>query len=225
LYQENWDNVQIAFFNPGVTGNIFFNTNGQNFRIRGIETSIVARVMDGLTLQASGAWNHSEQTNEPALIDNVPGSVNFGKAITEVCDGAGQNCSPVGSPFGPKGSPSANAPPLQYNIRARYEWSVGGYQSFVQAGVSHTAHSYTQAGANPTLAQAGLTTSRLRFELEPYTLVEASVGVAKGNLNASLYVENLGNSKASTFTSTDQFIVEETPLRPRTIGVTFGCKF
>jgi len=68
---------------------------------------------------------------------------------------------------------------LQYNIRARYEWSVGGYQSFVQAGVSHTAHSYTQAGANPTLAQAGLTTSRLRFELEPYTLVEASVALRK----------------------------------------------
>ena len=55
--------------------------------------------------------------------------------------------------------------------------------------------------------------------------MEASVGVAKGNLNASLFVENLGNSNASTFTSTDQFIVEETPLRPRIIGVTFGCKF
>jgi iron complex outermembrane receptor protein len=225
LYQENWDNVQIAFFNPGVTGNIFFNTNGQNFRIRGIETSLVARVTDGLTLQASGAWNQSEQTNEPALIANVPGSVNYGKAITDVCDSSGQNCNPVGSPFGPKGSPSANAPPIQYNVRARYEWGINGYHAFVQAGVSHTGHSYTQAGSNPTLAQAGLTTSRLRFELEPYTLVEASAGVAKGNWNASLYAENLGNSNASTFTSTDQFIVEETPLRPRTVGVTFGYKF
>ena len=131
----------------------------------------------------------------------------------------------MGSPFGPKGSPSANAPPIQYNVRARYEWAVDGYHAFVQAGASHSGHSYTQAGANPTLAQAGLTTSRLRFELQPYTLVEASVGVSKGDLSAALYVENLGNSTASTFTSTDQFIVEETPLRPRTIGVTFGCKF
>jgi hypothetical protein len=110
-------------------------------------------------------------------------------------------------------------------VRARYEWGVGEYHAFVQAGASHTAHSYTQAGSNPSLAQAGLTTSRLRFELQPYTLVEVSVGIAKGNLNASLFVENLGNSNASTFTSTDQFIVEETPLRPRIIGVTFGCKF
>ncbi|MCL2396064.1 MAG: TonB-dependent receptor, partial [Acidimicrobiaceae bacterium] len=38
-YRINWDNVQVAFFDPGVTGNIFFNTNGQNFLIKGIETS------------------------------------------------------------------------------------------------------------------------------------------------------------------------------------------
>ena len=31
---------------PGLVGNIFYNTNGQNFRIRGIETSLVARVIE-----------------------------------------------------------------------------------------------------------------------------------------------------------------------------------
>ena len=225
VYQEDWKNVQIAFFNPGVTGNIFFNTNGQDFRIRGLETSLVARITDGLTLQGAAAWNQSEQTNEPALIGNVPGSVTFGKPITEVCASDGTGCNPVGSPFGPKGSPSANAPPIQYSVRARYEWAVAGYRAYAQAGAMHTGHSYTQAGSNPTLAQAGLTTSRLRFELEPYSTFEASIGVAKDNWNASLFAENLGNSNASTFTSTGQFIVEETPLRPRIIGLTFGYKF
>jgi iron complex outermembrane recepter protein len=42
VYQENWDNVQIGFFDPGETSNLAFGTNGQNFRIRGVETSIVA---------------------------------------------------------------------------------------------------------------------------------------------------------------------------------------
>ncbi len=46
--------MQIAFFNPGLVGNIFYNTNGQNFLIPGIETSLVARVTTGLTLQAAG---------------------------------------------------------------------------------------------------------------------------------------------------------------------------
>ncbi len=46
VYRENWNNVQVAFFDPGVVGNIFFNTNGQNFLIKGVETSLVARVVD-----------------------------------------------------------------------------------------------------------------------------------------------------------------------------------
>ena len=40
IYRENWDNVQISFFDPGLLGNLFFNTNGQNFLVKGIETSI-----------------------------------------------------------------------------------------------------------------------------------------------------------------------------------------
>jgi len=57
LYQENWNNVQIGFFDPGETGNLAFGTNGQDFRIRGVETSIVARVLPGLTLQGAASWN------------------------------------------------------------------------------------------------------------------------------------------------------------------------
>jgi iron complex outermembrane recepter protein len=38
----------------------------------------------------------------------------------------------------------------------------------------------------------------------------------------TLYGENLANSNAAVFTSTDQFIVAQTPLRPRVLGVSFG---
>jgi hypothetical protein len=37
--------------------------------------------------------------------------------------------------------------------------------------------------------------------------------------------ENLANSNAAIFTSTDQFIVEQTPLRPRVLELSFGYKF
>jgi hypothetical protein len=37
--------------------------------------------------------------------------------------------------------------------------------------------------------------------------------------------QNLSNSNAATFISTDQFIVAQTPLRPRVIGMSFGYKF
>ena len=89
VYREDWKNVQIEFFNPGVVGNLFYDTNGQNFLIKGVETSLVARVTTGLTLQYAASWNQSRQTNSPSLIDNNPASANYGKPITQVCGAGG----------------------------------------------------------------------------------------------------------------------------------------
>ncbi|HWG70626.1 MAG TPA: TonB-dependent receptor [Steroidobacteraceae bacterium] len=226
VYQENWDNVQVGFFDPGQTGNLSFGTNGQNFRIRGVETSIVARVVQGLTLQGSASWNQSEQTNSPALINSNPLSKNFGKPITESCDKTGANCTAISNLFGPIGGPSANSPPIQFSLRARYEWTVNDYTPFVQFGATHTGHSYTQAGANPSLSVGGaINTTLLRFENPAYTTYDFSAGVAKDQWNAHLFIQNLSDSNASVFTNTGQFVVAETVIRPRVIGVKFGYKF
>jgi outer membrane receptor protein involved in Fe transport len=238
IYRETWKNVQVAFFDTGVTGNVFFNTNGQDFLIKGLEQSLIWRVTNGLTLQGTAAWNHSEQTNSPALIDNnsgqlasigVPASPNVGKPITLACNPLAvtiNDCVQPTNPFGAQGSPAANAPPIQFSVRARYDWNVGGYLPFVQFGASHTGHSFTQAGANPLITPGGaLSTSRGRFENPAYTTYEASVGVSKDAWYFNLYCENLSNSSASVFVSTDQFIVAQTPLRPRVIGGTFGYSF
>jgi len=229
VYQENWDNVQVAFFDPGVVGNVFYNTNGQNFVIKGIETSFVAKVTRNLTVQGAASWNQSRQTNSPVLINNNPASPNFGQQITASCGTyaclPGVLPSPIVNPFGPVGSPTANSPPLQYNLRARYEWSVNGYTPFAQVSGNFNGHSYTQAGSNPTIAQAGgISTGRLRFENPSYSTYDASFGVSKGPWSLNVYSVNLGNSNASTFVSSQQFIIAQTPLRPRIIGVTFGCK-
>jgi iron complex outermembrane receptor protein len=191
---------------------------------------LVARVVSGLTLQAAASWNQSRQTNSPKLLDNNPQSNNFGNPITQVCSPppapAGTNCFAVTDPYGPIGAPSANSPPLQFSVRARYEWTVNGYLPFVQVAASHSGHSFTQAGSNPTIAQAGgLTTSRLRFENPAYTTYDASIGVAKDAWYANIYGENLSNSNASTFISAQQFIVAQTPLRPRVLGASIGYKF
>ena len=226
IYREEWDNVQVAFFDPGVTGNIFFDTNGQNFLIKGLETSLIARITAGLTFQGAASWNHSEQTNSPALIDTNPASVNFGKAITQVCDTTGANCASIVNPYGPIGAPSANSPPLQFSARLRYEWNVNGYAPFIQFGATHSGHSFTQAGANPTFGLGEtVSNSRGRFENPAYTVYDASCGIARDNWYLNLNVENLSNSNASLFVSTDQFIVEQTPLRPRVIGLTLGYSF
>jgi len=224
VYYDNWTNVQIAFFNPGVVGNIIYDTNGQDFLIRGLETSLVARVMTGLTVQGAADWNKSSQTNSPDLIDNNPASAGYGKPITEVCSTG--SCTPVGNPFGPIGAPSADSPPMQFSLRARYDWVVGNYVPYVQVGVRHTDHSYSQAGANPEILPGGsVTNTRGRFEIPAYSTLDAAIGVSKDAWHVDLRGENLTDSNASTFTSTDQFIVEQTPLRPRVLSVTFGYDF
>jgi outer membrane receptor protein involved in Fe transport len=225
IYREEWDNAQVAFFDPGVTGNIFFDTNGQNFLIKGLETSFVARVVTGLTVQGAASWNYSQQTNSPALIDENPASVNFGKAITQVCSSP-TSCQAIQNPYGPVGAPTANSPPFQFSLRARYDWSFNGYTPYVQFGAAHSGHSFTQAGANPTFLPGNVVTnSRGRFENPAYTIYDASCGIAKDNWFVNVYAENLSDSNASVFVSTDQFIVEQTPLRPRILGVAAGYTF
>jgi len=226
VYREDWTNAQVNFFDPGVTGNINFDTNGQNYLIKGVETSLVARVSTGLTLQGAASWNQSRQTNSPSLIDGNPASVNYGKPITEVCSTTGTNCTPIVNPYGPIGAASANSPPLQFNARVRYEWNISGYAPYIQFGATHNAHSFTQAGANPTFAAGEtITNSRGRFENPAYTVCSASFGVAKDAWWVNIYGENLANSNASVFVTTAQFIVQQTPLRPRVLGAAIGYRF
>jgi outer membrane receptor protein involved in Fe transport len=217
LYRENWDNVQINLFDPPTLGNVGFATNGPNYRVQGIETSFIAAIVKGLTLQGSAAWNHSEQTNSPQLTVNNPalaGDPSFGKPITSV------------NPYGDVGSPSANSPPVQFNLRLRYEFSINDYHSFAQIGATHTGHSFTQAGSNPGLSVGSIvSTTLLRFENPAYSEFDMSLGVAKDKWSANFFIDNLTNVLKSTFTSTTQFIPAEVVTRPRVLGVKMSYHF
>ena len=103
---------------------------------------------------------------------------------------------------------------------------MNAYNLYAQAGATHTGHSFTQSGSNPELsAGTAISTTLLRFENPAYTAYDASVGVSKDAWWAELHAENLTNVLASTFTSTSQFALQQTILRPRVIGVTIGYRF
>ena len=70
-----------------------------------------------------------------------------------------------------------------------------------------------------------VTTSRGRFENPAYTTYDAAIGVSKDAWRFTVSCENLTNSNASTFISSQQFITAQTPLRPRVISGTFGYSF
>jgi outer membrane receptor protein involved in Fe transport len=203
LYKENWNDTIVEFFDPqGGFGNLTFSTNGPNYEVKGIELQFVARVTEGLTLQGSSAWNSSNQTNSPAIINNNPASPGFGKPVAGILN-----------PFGPEGSPLANSPPFQANLRARYEFELGEYHAFCQVGGQHTGNSYSATGNVAAYDQPGFTT------------YDAAMGVAKDQWNVQFFGQNLTDVNASTFTNSVQFIKTETVLRPRIAGIKFGYKF
>ena len=196
LYQENWNNVQVLFFDPCCLGNLSFTANGPKYRVRGLETEVVARVTQGLTLTGSAAWNSSNLTNSPFLI-----GIN------------GQPITSIPNPYGATGSPLAQSPPFEGNLRARYEFVVADYQAFLQIGAMHQAHSYSQTGNLVAYVQA------------PFAIYDAFAGVSKGAWTAKVYAQNLTDTRADLYANSQQFVKAETVNRPRTVGLKFGLKF
>ena len=208
VYQEDWKNTIVEFFAPQLGfGNLTFVTNGPNYRVRGLELQGIGRVTEGLTITGSASYNKSTQQNSPSLINNNPASANFGKPITQ------SDTGPIVNVFGLSGSPLAQSPLFQGNIRARYEMPIGEYKAFGQVGAQVTGSMFSSVGTVDN------------YYLPGYTTFDAAAGFAKDAWNVQFFAQNLGNKVASTYTSAAQFIVTETVLRPRIAGVKFGYKF
>jgi iron complex outermembrane receptor protein len=212
VYQENWNDIQLQFFDPAQLGNLSFVTNGPNYRVRGLELQVVAQPVHGLTVQGSAAWNSTAMTNSPDLINNNPATPGFGKPITS-----------LPNPFGPQGSPLADAPPFEGNLRIRYEWNINNYLPFVQAGVTRTGGSLSATGNFPPIASIG--TIEQRYYQPGYTTYDASAGVGKDNWTCVIYGQNLTDTRGITFISQSEAIETETVIRPRVLGLRLGYKF
>ena len=104
---------------------------------------------------------------------------------------------------------------------------MAGYLPFIQFGATHSGHSFTQAGSNPAHCR------QLRGHHDgPVAVREPGLHDVRrlcrrlqGRLVGQCVRREPRNSNKSVFVSTDQFIVAQTPLRPRVVGVQFGYKF
>jgi len=205
LYQEDWKDVQVQLFQSCCYGNLSFVINGPDYRVRGLEIESIVHPLHGLTFTGSASWNSSNLTNSPALLQ--PNGQPIVIPVVASNPGVG------GSAFGVTGSPLAESPPFQANLRIRYEVNVGDYNAFGQIGGTHQSHSYSATGNIATYDQAGFST------------YDASLGVAKDAWMAQLYGINLTDTRANLFENGNQFVTAETINRPRTYGLKFSYKF
>jgi iron complex outermembrane receptor protein len=198
IYDEEWSNVQLQLYDAVLYGNSGFTVNGPNYRVRGIEGDVVFRVTEQLTLNSSFAWNRSQQVNEPSLTVNGTDISLF--------------------PTRGIGSPLANSPPFQGNVRLRYEVPMFDYLWHVQAGAQHTDHSYADVITIGTIAPPD-------YELAPYTTYDAAAGIAKDAWSFEFFGQNLTDTRAQLFISSASFQTLTTTNRPRVLGVRFSYKF
>jgi iron complex outermembrane recepter protein len=204
VYQENWNDTQLTIFDPGVTGTQPFTINGPNYRVRGVETSLIARVTDGLTVTAAASWNSSEVVKTLSLVNPKTG---------QPID--------IANPFGALGSPLAQSPPFEGNVRARYEFSIDEYQAFWQVGAKHQGGSYATTNRLSTTLQG----ESVAFYDPGFTTYAASAGIAKDAWSLSLYGENLSDTRATLYSSYAEYVKMNTINRPRTVGLRFSYKF
>ncbi len=101
IYQENWDHVQLDSADPTILGSSAI--NGGNYRVRGLETAVVARFDAGLTVDCGFAWNHSELVKEATFYWLDGTAINF-----NALGSAGKLPNPAGA----LGSSLAGAPVL-----------------------------------------------------------------------------------------------------------------
>jgi len=225
-YRMKWSNVQLLLFDPLHLGNTQFAVNGPTYNVNGFELQVVGRVTDGLTVQGSSSWNSSSQTNAPCLSSNIVSAGNptpIGTCITQI------KSAPYTNPYGVLGTSPAFSPPLQFNLRARYDLTFNDYKTFVTVGANHIDSMRNEPASYPSgnspAELTSPTTTLLLYTMPGYTTYDASIGVAKDVWSTQLTANNLTNSDASMNTTSGQFIKSEVPLRPRVLTLTFGYKF
>lgn len=225
-YLMQWNNVQFLFFNPPYLGNTTFGLNGPDYHVKGMEAQLQALLMEGLTLSGSGSYNDDTQAGSQCLVSNVPASPTFGQCINQIIPKGSTTLQPFVNPFGAPGTTPAFSPKFQANAHLRYDWSMDGYTPYIMGGLSYTGSMYNQPATYTS--GAGIivpNTTFLRYLQPSYTTFDAAIGVNYDKWYAQLYGQNLGDSHASTFTSTAQFIKSEVPLRPRILGLRIGANF
>ena len=212
IYQEDWKATQISVFDPGVTGNLTFTLNGGNYQVKGLETTLVARVTHELTVTAGAAWNHTQLVDEAAV-----SGVN-GKPIDWATIVPGK---PLVNPAGSKGDPLAGAPPFQGNVRARYDFSLGDYEAFFQLAALHTAHQYSSTDKLTKDLQG----NSIAYNNDAYSTYDGAIGLSRDAWTLQLYGQNLTDNKADLWANARQWYKAVTVSRPRTLGLTFSYKF
>ena len=212
IYLEQWDDFQFSVLGQSGLTEI---RNAAQAEIRGLETDVVWRVTEGLTLTGGAAWTDAK------LTENYCGKLDVkGNPITDCPVGS------VGFPLGPQapdGTQLPVTPRFKANLTVRYEFALGDYDAHLQAAMVTQTSSWTDLR---------LIERAIIGKQDGWSSFDLTGGVEQGDWSAELFVQNLTDERASLYRYAQ--CVETVcggggtytvPNQPRTVGLRLGRKF
>jgi len=187
LFMVDIENLQTTIFDTSIT-NLFFSDNAANAEVIGLEGDFIwlPGSIEGLTVSGAFSMLDTEIT----------------KVLTPTNDVA-------------KGDELAFAPDFQGNLRARYEWDIGGAGKIahVMPGISWSSASFSDI------------ISINRDEIDSYFMASVTAGVSAENWSAELYVNNLTDERAEVARNFVFDVQSVTYVQPRTMGLRLNFDF
>lgn len=195
LYYIDWRDIQLALVAPGRTAG--FMDNGGRAKSQGVELSVEARPLTGLTIAAWAAWN------EAALTDNFP--------LTSTVRGFDGDRLPFSSPW--SGNISIDqAFPLSSSVTG-----------FVGAAVSYVGD---RLGVFTGPKQSSPLPSNPRQDLPAYTKVDLRAGAKYGSWTVDLFVNNVADKRGVLSGGLGNlFPTAFSYIQPRTAGLSLTKTF
>lgn len=211
VYYLDWRNVQTTVTYQTSIGPVTGDGNGDKARSKGAELTVSVRPTGGFDVIASIAYNDAKLKND------LPGSPMDLDGNGTIEDGE------VVFP-GVKGDRLPYAPEWNANLSADYRWSLGGETSaFVGGNIRLVSDQETDFDIAYQL------TYGRRLKIDGYATVDLRAGIETSRFNVQLYARNLANTRglvnAGQFLTRPGTLVNASPIRPRTFGVTVGASF
>jgi iron complex outermembrane recepter protein len=207
LFWEKWTDVQLGI--QGVNG-ITSILNVGDAEVKGIEGELNWLAMEHLTLSLSGTYVDAKTTTQFCSADRVTGQVQT-------------SCDPA-SAVANVGTQLPVTPKIKGNVNARYTFTAGSFDSFVQGTVFHQAD-VRNALQDDSAAAIG--------DSPAFTTFDLSAGISRDNWQLQAFIQNVFDERGelgrvtqcNDFEGYCQAHARVYPIKPQFFGIKFSQNF
>ncbi|MGZ6042617.1 MAG: TonB-dependent receptor, partial [Asticcacaulis sp.] len=178
IYAQDWHKFQFAFLGPNSFTEVH---NGPDARIYGLELDTTWTPIHGLTLNASGAFNDAKTKSNLCLLEGD---------TTADCSAVVIGTQDIIA--APKGTRLPITPQVKVAGNARYTWTTGNLNPYVQLAFTHQskAASDLRTAIYQTFTGIIINPAMLAGDLKPFTTFDLSAGSDFGRATIEVFVRN-----------------------------------